>query len=137
MSILYIAIPLPVTLVGGTDADPATLVKVTAYSPSVSSVNSVIVREKIANLSPSWNVSHPLISCTEKYKHKLCKNITSCQKKGDVVTYSDSRGWDITSVPSPYWSGTGISRDIDSENDRRVILLDEGEPKTWVSWLLK
>ena len=49
-----------------------------------------------------------------------------------MITYSDSRGWETTSVPSPFWSGTGISRDIDSESDWRVIFLDEGEPKTWV-----
>ena len=49
-----------------------------------------------------------------------------------MTTYSDSRGWDITSVQSPYWSGTGISRDIDFKSDWRIIFLDEGEPKTWV-----
>ena len=81
MCILYIAVPLSVTLVAGTDAVPATLVKVTAYSPSVSSVNSVIVREKTANLSPSWNVSHPLISCTERHKSTECTNMAFVRRK--------------------------------------------------------
>ena len=57
---------------------------------------------------------------------------TGKQWKYVVRAHSNSSGWDSTSIPGPDCSGTGISCDIDRQDNGRGVRLDEGDPQTWV-----